>query len=101
MWGRVVNLQQRDEGVGIILKKEICRRCHEFNERSWGVEDENEWSEGMVFCPFDHFKTTKCVGNGANKKLPREFQNLFYNIFGWIEIDSDPPEWCEFKEDHI
>jgi hypothetical protein len=94
-----VDFNIREEG-DLMLNKDTCCRCYQYNEKRWDGDVEFSWDScGEVNCPCDYFEMLIRDGMGVeikNKEL-RDYYSLKY---GCVDIYGDVPMWCEFKECH-
>jgi len=81
------------------LNKGVCKRCYQYHEKMWNDRNEDEWVNGEVHCPGEHFEMLQMRGSDLEIKDKR-LRDIFGMIFGWIETKNGCPDWCEFKEHH-
>lgn len=79
------------------LHKHICQKCYLYHERVWTKNNEEDWSEGFITCPVDHFDVISHKGEPVRVDKPT--RNLFGAIFGWIK-NTQLPKWCQYAKEH-
>jgi len=81
-----------------MLRKRVCQRCYQFNEREWDVEIDTEWEHGgCIICPADHFNQIRYKGKLTDTG---NLRGVMQFVFGWHNIEEGIPDCCRFKQDH-
>jgi len=64
----------------LMLNKELCKKCWNSFFIKWTTDDERDWKEGTVCCPYKY--------TGKGEPL-------------WISITDEPPINCPFLLEQI